>query len=171
MRRIAVIDSSCLINLAHLGFAPRLVQYFDLIYVPRKVQEEVNRKSKFRYRLNKLYGSGLFQRCASADHYRVKLLTDGSLDGGEAEGLVQAQEREATFFVADERRARAIAEKQGLISVGTVRLIGRICLEEFRFQGYAERTRSLVAKLKKDLRFRVDEDVVDTAIEHAPKPI
>jgi predicted nucleic acid-binding protein len=166
MRRAAVIDSSVLINLTHLELASKLSLYFDVIYVPRRVQEEVNKKARFRRRLNKLYVGGIFQRCACADEYRVRILTSDRLDAGEAEGLVQAQEKGARFFIADERRARATCERQGLTPVGTVRLIARLCLE-----GYAPETRSLVDKLRRDQGFRVAEGVVNRAIEDALTPI
>jgi predicted nucleic acid-binding protein len=163
--RIAIIDSTPLISLTHLELANELALFFDTIYVPRAVQREVNRKQRFRYRLQKLYGTGLFQRCASADPYSVELLQT-ELDEGEAEGLVQAQERNAHYFIADESRAREISEGYGLRPVGTVRLLARLHLE-----GQADETLPLVRKLRRDLRFRVSEQVVTQAIELAPQPI
>jgi predicted nucleic acid-binding protein len=71
--------------------------FFDVVYVPRAVQREVNRKGRFRYHLNKLYRTGLFCRCEAADETNVRLLLP-ELDEGEAEALIQAQEREAVFF-------------------------------------------------------------------------
>ena len=105
MTRIAVIDSSPLINLTHLGLARDLAWYFDLVYVPRSVQLELNRKGKFRYRLNKLYKTGIFVRCVAADATNVQLLR-AELDAGEAEALIQGQEKQAHFFIGDDKRAR-----------------------------------------------------------------
>jgi predicted nucleic acid-binding protein len=165
MRRIAVIDSSPLIYLSHLQLATRLSIYFDRIYVPRQVQAEVNRKQRFRYRLNRLYKTGFFERCACVDTTRVRLL-QYEIDAGEAEGLVQAQEKEARFFIADESKARELGERQGLIPVGTVRLLARLELE-----GQADDTESLVRKLRLELRARIAEDVVERAIAMAATPI
>jgi predicted nucleic acid-binding protein len=165
MMRTAVIDSSALINLTHLELASKLLFYFDRIYVPRQVQVEVNRRQRFRHRLNKLYQTGVFRRCACANAVNVQLLTF-ELDEGEAEGLVQAQEKEAEFFIADESRARSISERRGLTPVGTVRLLARLCLE-----GHAENARALVLKLRRDLNFRVRNDVVESAIASAGAPI
>jgi predicted nucleic acid-binding protein len=158
MKRTAVIDSSCLINLTHLDLAPKLVLYFDRIWVPRRVQEEVNRKSRFRYRLRKLYQTGPYEKCACVDRYNVQLL-ERELGGGEAEGLAQAQEKGAGFFIADEARARKFAERRGLTSIGTVRLLARLSRER-----YAEDTHVLVQKLRRELRFRVTDAIVDQAI-------
>jgi predicted nucleic acid-binding protein len=163
MKRIAVIDSSSLINLTHLGLANNLRSYFDRIYVPRQVQVEVNRKSRFRYRLKKLYDMGFFERCACADRYSIRLL-GGELDLGEAEGLVQAREKEARFFIADDIRARKIAEHHELIPIGTVRILARLSLERF-----ADDTRLLVRRLQRELHFRVSDSVVEQAISDAPK--
>jgi len=52
--RVGVIDSSSLMNLTHLELAAKLTVYFNVAYVPRRVQIEVNKKSRFRYQLKKL---------------------------------------------------------------------------------------------------------------------
>jgi predicted nucleic acid-binding protein len=163
--RIAVIDSSSLINLVHLSVAFRLGLYFDRVYVPRHVQSEVNRKHRFRYQLNKLYGTGVFVRCTCKDETNFRMLAR-ELDAGEAEALVQAQEQRAEFFLADERKARAIGARQGLTVCGTVRLLARLSLE-----GYADDTWSLVRRLRRECRFRVGDDIVEEAIEGARDPI
>jgi uncharacterized protein len=165
LRRIAVIDSTPLISLAHLELAAELSLFFDIVYVPNTVQREVNRKQKFRYRLKKLYKGGIFQRCSSADELGLELLK-AELDDGEAEALIQAQEKHARYFVGDERRAREIGKGYGLKLVGTVRILARLHLE-----GRAAETDVLVRKLRKDLRFRVADEVVKQAIANAAEPI
>ncbi|HME37242.1 MAG TPA: hypothetical protein VKF84_18575 [Candidatus Sulfotelmatobacter sp.] len=163
--RIAIIDSSCLICLVHLNLASKLAFYFDVIYVPRNVQVEFNRKHRSRYRLNKLFEAGVFRKCMLKDETNFQLLA-AELDAGEAEGLVQAQERGAEFFLVDERRAREVGMRQGLILYGTARLLARFCLE-----GYAEDIWALVRKLRKERRFRVGDEVVKNAIASAEIPI
>jgi predicted nucleic acid-binding protein len=163
--RIAVIDSSSLIALAHLGLAKTLDLFFDVIYVPSAVQREVNRKQRFRYRLAKLCKSGIYQRCSLASKDRVDLLTV-ELDQGEAEALLQAQERNAAYFICDEKRARQIGEAQGLKLVGTLRILARLHL-----QGQSQATNFLANKLRKDLKFRVSDELIDQAIALAELPI
>lgn len=163
--RVAVIDSTALISLAHLELAASLTLFFDIIYVPGAVQREVNTKHRFRYRLRKLYKSRVFERCLSADPYGVELLRT-ELDEGEAEALVQAQERNARYFIGDERRAREISERLGLKVVGTVRLLARLSLEPG-----GQDTSKLVKKLRKELKFRVSEAVLREAIALASEPI
>jgi uncharacterized protein len=122
-----VVDASPLINLTHLDLARELALFFDRVYVPRSVQEELNKKGRFRYRLNKLYGTGFFTRCVAADRYNVQLL-QAELHKGEAEALIQAQEKQAPYFIGDEKRARAIAARMGRKAVGTLRLLARLNL-------------------------------------------
>lgn len=165
MRRIAVIDSTSLISLTHLELAASLTLFFDIVYVPSAVQREVNTKHRFRYRLRKLYRTGAFQRCATADPTRIELLRI-ELDEGEAEALVQAQEKNAAYFIGDDKRAREIGEGQGLTAVGTVRLLARLSLEPG-----GEDASKLVKKLRKELKFRVSEAVVEEAISMASEPI
>jgi len=164
--KVAVIDSSPLINLAHLGLAVELVRYFDKVYVPRAVQREVNRKGRFRYRLNRLYQTGIFAKCAAGDEWNIRKLR-GDVGEGEAEALIQAQEKGAAFFLGDDARAREIAESMGagLKPVGTLRLLASLNL-----QGRAPELRSLVRILQRDLGFRVSDRIVKRALEIASEP-
>jgi uncharacterized protein len=160
-----VVDASPLINLTHLDLAGELPLFFDGVYVPRAVQEEVNKKGRFRYRLNKLYKTGFFMRCVAADAFNVRLLQD-QLHKGEAEALIQAQEKHAPYFIGDERRARAVAELMGRKAVGTLRLLARLNLE-----GRARKLPALVQILRRDLGFRVSDEIVQQAIDLASEPI
>jgi predicted nucleic acid-binding protein len=85
---------------------------------------------------------------------------------GEAEALVQAQERNATYFIGDEKRAKEIGKAQGLMLVGTLRILARLNL-----QGQAEETTKLVKKLRKDLNFRATDEIVERAIAMASEAI
>lgn len=163
--RIAVTDSSPLINLSHLGLARELALFFDRVYVPRAVQEELNKKGRFRYRLNRLYSTGFFTRCMTADTFNVRLL-QAELHRGEAEALIQTQERQALYFIGDEKRARAIAVRMGTKAVGTLRLLARLNLE-----GRAPELPVLVQVLRRDLGFRISDGIVQQAIDLAAEPI
>ena len=163
--RIAVVDASPLINLTHLDLARELSLFFDRVYVPRAVQEELNKKGRFRYRLNKLYRTGFFTRCIAADVFNVRLL-QAELHKGEAEALIQAQEKQALYFIGDERRARTIAARMGRRAVGTLRLLARLNLE-----GRAPELSDLVRVLRRDLNFRASDEIVQRAIDLAGEPI
>lgn len=159
--RVAIIDSSCLINLIHLDLASKLILFFDRVYVPRNVQTEFNRKHRSRYRLNKLFRAGVFEKCMCKDETNFRILRF-EVDAGEAEALVQAQERGAEFILVDDLRAREIGTRQGLTPCGTVRLLARLCRD-----GHAEDTWVLVRGLRRELKFRVGDDVVAKAVQFA----
>jgi predicted nucleic acid-binding protein len=164
--RIAVIDSSPLINLAHLDLAMRMSQFFDVICVPNAVQREVRKKHRFGDRLNRFYRSGLFTKCVAADWANVQLLKTIPLGEGESEALTQAQEKTPAFFIADEKRARDIAGRMGQMHTGTARILARL-----NFEGLAPDLESMVRKLERDLGFRISKRVVQEAISLAPQPI
>ncbi len=163
--RAAVVDSSVLINLTHLNLVHELSWFFDRVYVPRAVHKEVNRKGRFRYRLKKLYSTGVLRRCTVANETNVSLLL-AELDLGEAEAIIQAQENDAPFFIGDEKRARDIASNMGQKPVGTLAILARLALD-----GHAPEFTRMVGKLRRDLQFRVSDGIVRQAIETAPEPI
>lgn len=163
--RIAVVDSTPLISLVHLDLALELSFFFHTVYVPRAVQKEVNREGRFRYRLARLYETGIFLRCSAANETNVSLL-GAELDPGEAEALIQAQEKGAAYFIGDDKRARENASNMGHKVVGTVGILARLNLE-----GRAPDVNTLVRKLRRDLRFRVSDEVLKQAIAKADEPI
>lgn len=101
----------------------------------------------------------------AADETNVRLLR-AELGEGEAEAIIQAQEKAALFFIADDKRAREIAVAMGRKPVGTLRILGRLNL-----QGQAPELRNLVRKLESDLGFRASKKVVAEAIDMAWEPI
>ncbi len=115
--------------------------------------------------MKKLYKIDAFRKCNAADEVNVRLLLS-EIHQGEAEALVQAQEQGAAFFIGDEKRARKIAENMGLEAIGILRILARLHLE-----GYAEDPYSLVHKLRKDLNYRVTDELVQRAVETAHLPI
>lgn len=162
----AIIDSSPLISLVHLGLADKLSEIFDVVFIPSHVRSEVNRKSKFRYRVKKLLESGRFERCDFVDEANFLLWRQLKLDEGEAAALSQAQEREISHVIVDELRARKECKKVSLVAVGTMRIIARLHLE-----GYAQDPNLAARKLQKDLGFRISKAVVEESISLAPEHI
>jgi predicted nucleic acid-binding protein len=101
----------------------------------------------------------------TADAVNVRLLR-AELHKGEAEALIQAREKQALYFIGDERRARMIAALRGQKTVGTLRLLARLNLE-----GRAPELRGLVTVLRRDLGFRGSDEIVQQAIDRAAEPI
>jgi predicted nucleic acid-binding protein len=126
---------------------------------------EVNRKGKFRYRLNKLFEASILRRCAVANEWNVRLL-QADLDLGEAEAIIQAQENAADYFIGDEKRARKVAENMERKAIGTLRILARL-----NWEGRAPELNRMVEKLRRDLRYRVSDELVQEAIGKASEPI
>lgn len=165
MKPKAVIDSSPLINLIHLGLASKLSAYFDVVYVPREVHKEVSRKRTSRRVLEKLYGGSPFEKCDVGNQDNVRLLLV-DIDAGEAEALTQAQELGASVFIGDERRARRIGQIMGIRPIGTAKILARMNLEAL-----AEEPKRLIRKLRTDLAYRIADDLIDEALANASEPI
>ncbi len=163
--RHTVIDSSSLRAIAHLKLATKLSLFFDVVHVPRQVQTEVNKKQKFRHQLNKLYGTGLFQRCSVGNRTNVRLLMP-ELDEGEAESITQAQEIRADRVILDEKKARSVASNMSIQPVGVARILFRL-----QRDGQIEDARKLINRLKRELKFRISEDVIKEASLKAGEPI
>lgn len=96
---------------------------------------------------------------------RVDLLRI-DIDEGEAEALVQAQERDASFFIGDEKKARDISERQGLKPVGVAGLLARLHLE-----GRAPDLAVMVRKLRVEIGFRIADKIIHEAMRRASEPI
>jgi len=164
----AVIDSTALIYLTHLDLTLKLSQFFDVVLVPRIVEEEVCRKHRFRYRLRSFYGSGVFEKCKTSNEWNRRLLEhDEAIDPGEAEALTQAQEQDIPVFIGDEKAARKIARKMGKKSVGTAAILSKLYI-----QGLAGDPRQLVRQLRRsNLNCRITDKIVEEALKRAGEPI
>lgn len=98
------------------------------------------------------------------DPWTIHLLPE--IGAGEAEAIAQAQENGARYLVSDDEEARRIARNMGFLPLGTVRLLARLHLE-----GHCEPMPALVRRLRKEIRFRVTDEVVARALREATKPI
>jgi predicted nucleic acid-binding protein len=163
--RTAVIDSSALICLDHLGLATKLSNFFDRVYVSSIVDAEVNRKHRFRYRMKKLYSSGKFEKCKCSNEQNRRLL-EVTIHSGEADAITQAQERNMRFFIGDDLDARTVAERMSIKPIGVARLLFRLNID-----GDAEDPHRLIRKLQRDLNFRISNLVIEEALAKATEPI
>jgi predicted nucleic acid-binding protein len=164
--RIAIIDSSCLINLTHLGLATAVSHFFQLVLIPSSVHNEVKDKHRFRRKLKKLYDTGLYQKCVVADPVSVELLLkESGIQRGEAEALAQAQEHSVGFLIMDEKRARQIAGRRGVKPIGTARIVARLHL-----MGLADEPTRLMRMLQRDKLCRMAPEIVEQAIQLAEEP-
>jgi uncharacterized protein len=162
----AVIDTSCLLFLDHLDLVPSLSIRYNKVYVPRYVFQEACRKQRKRYRLRRLIAQhGFLEICSVSSDTEVRLLSDTALKPatvihrGEAETIIQARERRASTVLMDDRRGSLVAVRHTLAVRGTLGI-----LKEFRQIRIIEGVAPLVEKLRKDLDYRINDDVLNEVL-------
>lgn len=161
-----VTDTSSLIYLLHLELLPKVVIRYSVLYIPQYVLKETNRKGKGRYPLRGIMRHYKFiKRCSVTNELDVRLLYDRRLnpqapiDRGEAEAIIQARERQVTEVLIDERRGRSVAERHSLHVRGILGL-----LIEFKRVGVVSEVKPLIDKIKRDLDYRIAEELLQQAL-------
>lgn len=111
---------------------------FDRILVPQAVWAELAKGGEKSVAIERvLEDYDFFERCKNYDAINVKLLLDTrkrqkkGRDEGEAEAVIQAQERSCGIVLVDDRLGRVWAKKHGLTCLGTLGI-----LRELRQQGF-----------------------------------
>jgi len=88
------------------------------------------------------------------------------IEEGEAESIIQAQEKGADRVILDEKKARGVASNMSIQPVGVARLLFRL-----QRDGQIEDARKLINRLKVELKFRISEEVIKEASLRAEDPI
>jgi predicted nucleic acid-binding protein len=133
----STIDTSTLLSLRCTGVLGAISLLFDRILVPRAVWAELARGGPKNEAIESVLAEyGFFERCEDYDPARVKLLLDAresrkeGRDEGEAEAVIQAQERSCGMVLVDDKLGRAWADGHRLQCHGTLWV-----LEELRSRG------------------------------------
>lgn len=153
----AVANAGPLIHLswiAHLDLFPAL---FEEVIVPVAVRDEVLRASPDVpgvLALRAAFTTDWLTVAAVADRASVVRLT-ADLDLGESEAIVLVREVGADSLLLDERRGRAIAERQGLPIMGTIGV-----LRTARRRGLIPSVTPLLEELQRR-QFRVSVQLVE----------
>lgn len=169
----AVIDTSCLRCLLHLDFSldfdifRALSLRYNKVLIPRHVWREASRKGRSRLRLQRLLQDYSFLKKCSVTNavrcqllYDCKLSPDAALNQGEAEAIIQASEREVSDILIDERKGRLMAQRHSLNVKGILGL-----LVDFKRMGFIPDVKPLIEKLKRDIDFRIGEEILNQALE------
>ena len=179
----AVIDTSCLTCLLHLGLLQKLGYRYRVVRIPRHVWNEVyqwneERRSREKkpsiYQLQTLLRQEYprFKKCYVTDAHRVQLLTDRKqnlktyIDRGEAETIIQASElqirgHKVSEVLIDERKGTEIARAFGFNVRGTAGVLA--LLERDRI--IEERARVLIERCRSELRFRITDKVINQVLK------
>ncbi len=147
MKEAVVTDSTCLIALERLGQLDLLPSLFEPIYAPREVARE--------------FGLPLFwlKVVDLTDPVRVVFLS-ASVDAGEAEAIVLAQEL-GLKVVLDDLRARRLAHRFEVKVIGTLGILVRA-----KRQGLLERLEPLLDQLE-GIGFHMTRELKEEALRQA----
>ncbi len=117
---IIIADSSPLITLATVDMLELLEEYFEEVYVPYTVFNEVTSCDKpFSEKLKKYLCDKVLK---VENQYMVSILNE-KIDLGEAEAIALAFEKKSDFIILDDLKARKTAIKNGLNVIGTLGLL------------------------------------------------
>jgi predicted nucleic acid-binding protein len=180
----AVIDTSCLTCLLHLGLLQKLGYRYDVIRIPRHVWNEVYRWNEERrkrekkpsiYKLQTLLRQEhpRFKKCYVTNAYRVQLLTDRKqnpkkyIHRGEAEVIIQASELQirghnVSEVLIDERRGTDIARQNFRFDV---RATGGVLALLKRDRIIKESVKLLLEKCRNEMGFTITDEVINQVLE------
>jgi predicted nucleic acid-binding protein len=118
---IAVSDSTPLIALARIGRLKLLHDFFQEIYIPEEVYDEVVRRGKDLPGAAEVEAAS-FIKVENADNKVAVDALSISLDRGEAEAIVLAEKKKALLII-DDGDGRRTAELLGLKITGTIGIL------------------------------------------------
>jgi len=159
----AVLDSSVIIALSHLGYLNYLSRVFDEVLVPEAVYEEICVKGRGLTGDRELRVS-LKKNLIKVRRVENRVLVNALLDPlslGEAESLALTVEAEADCVVVDDKLARNRAEAMGLNVIGTLRI-----LRLFFDAGLISKSEVLAAlESLREFGFRISDEVIERVKE------
>jgi len=141
---IVVADSGPLIHLSLIGRLDLLSGLYGKILIPDLVYNEVVKSGEGLPGSLEVAGADWI---AVENHHPDDLfrLLRGELDAGEAAAITLAIDRQAEWFLSDDRPARLAAERLGLKVCGTVGI-----LVTAKNQGLVARVAPLLLRLRKE---------------------
>jgi predicted nucleic acid-binding protein len=141
-----VSDTSPIRALAHLGRVELLRDLFGAVLVPPAVAEELRSPPVGLPRVEILDLDFISLRAPSDRDRVVELLR--TLDAGESEALVLAQELGISAVLIDEAAGRAMARHHGLLPIGVLGVLVRA-----KQRGLIDRVGPLVEQLETEIDF------------------
>lgn len=116
---IIVADSSALISLATCSSLNLLIDLYDDVYVPIAVYQEVSQLDKPQASILREF---LRDRIIKIDQTQL-VIAVGGLGTGELEAMALYQQLNAHKLLIDDRRARRVAEANGIDCIGALGLL------------------------------------------------
>ena len=157
---IVVSDSTILIGLAKIGKLDLLKKIFSRVFIPEEVFKEVVKRGKGKPGSKVIKEAAWIEVRPVKDKIQVAFLL-GSLEKGEAEVLVLAQELKADLILLDEEKARKSAVIAGFEIMG---VLGLFVLS--KNLGLIHKVRPLVDELLIK-KFRISDKIIEQTLKKA----
>jgi len=154
----AVINTTPLISLAVINKLSLLDELFENVYIPMAVFKEATRKGKKHTASIESWGKN---RTVDINDMKTKSALELTLDEGEAEVIVLAQEVGADLVIIDEDKARKVAKRSGLNITGTIGL-----LLDAKKRGKITYIKPLLDRLKEDGIY-ISKNLYDNALSQS----
>lgn len=151
---LVISDSSTLIHLAAIGRLTLLKDFYQKITIPPAVWKEVVEEGRSRagaVEVEEAHQAGWIEVVSPEDKPLLRLLRR-DLDGGEAEAIALAIERQADLVLLDESGARRIAELYGLAKTGIIGLLIRA-----KREGKVRSLQTELDKLRRQAGFWIED--------------
>jgi uncharacterized protein len=148
---IIVSDTTTVANLFAIEHFRLLPALFGQIILPEGVYEELRAPNGFPRETDEQIQALTVQVRTAQNKEAVRSLMN-SLDAGEAEAIILAEELHADTLIIDERKGRQIARERGLHTVG---LLGIIL--QAKQQGMIRSVRPLLHELRATAGFYVSD--------------
>ena len=121
---IVVSDTSPLSSLILVGLPQLLPQIFETIIVPDAVHDELMANGEAHLITQTIQSAEWIVVRSVQEPLDVKRLREkSSIDSGEAEAIILANELKAERLLIDERLGRIVAKQQGLRAIGVLGLL------------------------------------------------
>lgn len=115
-----VINTTPLISLAIIDKLCLLDEFFANVYISKAVFKEATRKGKKNAIAIEDWGKGI---TLEVRDIKAKSALELTLDEGESEVIILAQEVDANLVIIDEDKARKVARLNGLNVTGTIGIL------------------------------------------------
>jgi len=147
---IVVADTSPVTALLTVGEAGLLVRLFKEVLIPEAVARELRRSHPSL--------PPWLRIVAARNAQQIRSLLE-SVDEGEAEAILLAEEVKADFLLIDERRGRRLAQQRGLPVLG---LLGLVLIAKRR--ALIPSARQLLLRLHQEAGIFLDPDLRERAL-------
>lgn len=158
-RRVAISNTTPLINFAEIGRMDLMQQLFGEIVIPMAVADELRAKSKQFPRAAKVCDLP-FVRVQSAKNRDLVAILRHEIHAGEAECIVLALEQSSAVVILDDLAARVVAQQRGLPMIGTIG-----CLQVAKLDGLISQIGPHLRDLRDKARFWLSSRLIERVLE------